>query len=208
MLKLFLWLSLLYSHVFIHVEASHVHSNNHNWNLWPWVSFCTNISSQIVFFWVRFWSVQSEKTFLTRLCEVRANTQFLGVLLVITLKFVWETIISKTSESYLGSCSSTISCQGHLTEHQGDIRQRNCLKKSIVCLCSSGSKLPTTCLIPRHVSKQRMHIGHNKLLISSSASLIFSIWTTLHVHASSASAITSVPRTEYENTPFMAAIFV
>lgn len=125
---------------------------------------------KLFFFWVRFWSVQSEKTFLTRLCEARANTQFLGVLLVITLKFVRETIVSKTSESYLGSCSSTISCQGHLTEHQGDIRQRNCLKKSIVYLCSSGSKLPTTCLILTHVLKQRMHIGHNKLLISSSAS--------------------------------------
>ena len=125
---------------------------------------------KLFFFGVRFWSVQSEKTFLTRLCEARANTQFLGVLLVITPKFVRETIVSKTSKSSLGSFSSTITCQGCLTEHRGDIRRRNCLSQSIVCLCSIGNKFPTMCLNPSRVLKWRMHIGPNRLLISSSAS--------------------------------------
>ena len=111
--------------------------------------------------------------------------RFLGVVTVITPKFARETIISKTSKSSLGSFSSTITWR--------DIRHWNCLSQSIVCLCSIGNKFPTMCLNPLCVLKWRTHIGPNKLLISSSVSLIFSNSTTLH--ASSASAIATAPQT-------------
>ena len=125
--------------------------------------------------------------------EVKANTQFLGVLAVITLKFVRETIASKTRKSSVGSFSSTIICQGCLTEHRGDIRRRNCFNQSMVCLWSIGKKSPTMCLNPVRLLKCRINIGPNKLLTSFKASITLFIWTSFP--SSSASAITSAPRT-------------
>ena len=151
-------------------------------------------------------SVKSQNSFLTSFCEVKVNTQFVCVFMLISPRLVRETVASTISKSSFGSFSFTITFQGCFTEHPGVIRHLNCFTQPKACLCNIGYNSPTLCLNSSGLSKWRNEIGRSKDLTSSKALCTF--FLSIPSSTSSASAVARAHRTVFIKTLHASAIFL